>query len=110
MGYARSAYAIEVNPWATRGDVEAALLYRGMIVSALGDIEHKLGELSIRASYVPEYRALRERFPFRLEKRLIFLREVFSRGPLKPYKQLAITPFEKIEEDLEFRNAAQAVQ
>jgi len=60
---ARSAYAVEVNPWTTKGDIEAALLFRGTIVSSYGFIETTLGEVCVRASRIEKFAALRSSFP-----------------------------------------------
>ncbi|WP_435199216.1 hypothetical protein [Qipengyuania sp. 902] len=81
-GLARSAYAVEVNPWVPRGEVEAAIFFRGAIVSAYGYIETRIGELTLRISKIPQYAALREKMPYHADKRIAFLREAFSVGDL----------------------------
>jgi hypothetical protein len=87
--FAKSAYAIEVNPWPPRTDVEAVLLWRGTIVAAFGNIETNLGEVAIRASRLPQYEALRAGFPYSAEKRVAFLRAAFCKDPLRPYQGIA---------------------
>ncbi len=102
--HARSAYAEEVNPWTTKGDVEAALLFRGTIVSAFGYIDCKLVELCLRASRLDMYARLRSKFPYSQPERLKFLRKAFSFGPLKPYQPIATLMADKIEQDATVRH------
>ena len=109
-GLARSAYAIEINPWSRRGDVEAALLFRGTIVSAYGYIETQLGNLAIRCSRLPVYEQIRETFPFSMQARLSFLKTAFSTGPLKPHAGLALQFFARVEVGLELRHLAAHAQ
>jgi hypothetical protein len=101
---ARSAYAVEVNPWTTRGDVEAALLFRGTIISAHGEIDYRLSALCIKCSKITEYAGVREQYPFSFPARIKFLRTIFQFGSLQRFEQLAMTVFQKIEGDFQFRN------
>lgn len=96
-GLARSAYAIEINPWARRGDIEAALFFRGVIVSAYGNMETQMGELVIRCSRLEVYAKMRGSFPFSVPRRLAFLREAFSYGPLMPYQKYATSFINRFE-------------
>ncbi len=105
-GLARSAYAVEVNPWVRRGDVEAALLFRGTIVSAFGYIETLMGELAVRASRLDDYAGLREGFPHSAGKRSAHLRRVFASGPLAPFKRLATAALDRFDATAELRNLA----
>ena len=100
----RSAYACEVNPWVTKSEIEAAMLFRGAIVSAYGYIETSLGELCLRASRLEEYADLRQTFPFSTEKRVSFLRKAFSTGPLEPYKRTAHLFLDKFQNNDRLRN------
>ena len=100
----RSAYEVEANPWARRGDVEAALFYRGTIVSAFGYIETRMGELAIRASRLDVYSAMRENFPFSAEKRSTYLRKVFSTGPLKSFGAIAGLALDRFDAAAELRH------
>ena len=102
--HARSAYAVEVNPWTTRGDVEAALLFRGAIVSAHGEIDFRIASLCIRCSYIEQYLNVREKYPYSFTGRLKYLRQVFYFGPLARYKNFAYTVLDRLEGDYEFRN------
>jgi hypothetical protein len=87
--WARSAYAVEYNPWTTCDQVEEALFFRGAIVSAFGQVETLLGDLCIRASRLPQYESLRQSFPRSAEKRVSFLRDAFSIYPLSSYRVIA---------------------
>jgi hypothetical protein len=100
----RSAYEVEVNPWSRRGDVEAALLFRGSIVSAYGYIETILGEICIKASRLPKYAALRESFPQTAENRVSFLRRAFALDPLLEYQPWATLFLDRFEAHSEIRN------
>lgn len=100
-GVRRSAYEVETNPWSRRGDVEAALLFRGTIVSAYGYIESRMAELAIRISRMPEYDGLRASFPFAMDKRVSYLRRAFARAPLSSVQataELALSRFESASE------------
>lgn len=87
--YVRSPYALEYNPWTSTSEIEKALFYRGVIVSAFGQIETKLSEIAIRASLVPEFLALRSTFPRRVEQRIAFLRRVFEIEPMVEHQSVA---------------------
>ncbi|MGE4304734.1 MAG: hypothetical protein AB7E24_11975 [Novosphingobium sp.] len=101
---ARSAYSVEVNPWSPREDVEAAIFFRGAIVSAFGNIEARLGELCIRASRIPVYDALRDRFPHPTSKRIAYLRQVFATGPLATWEATATRYLDRFQAGEELRN------
>ena len=103
-GFARSPYAVEVNPWSRRGEIEAALLFRGTIVSAYGFVETRLAEISIRASRLECYAKLAPNLPFTTNRRLKFLRQVFSSGPLEPYHPVAEKFFDRFEKAAEIRH------
>lgn len=100
----RSAYAIEVNPWTTKGDIEAALLFRGTIVSAHGYIETRLGELCFRCSRMPEYNGLRSQFPSKLKGKISYLQCAFSQPPLEPFADIAVRFFKRVEESADLRH------
>jgi hypothetical protein len=100
----RSAYAVEVNPWARRGEIEAALLFRGSIVSAFGYIETRLSELAIRTSVMDEYIGLREKLPFTFGRRVKYLREIFEIPPLIKYQPYAGQFLDRLEQNYELRN------
>jgi hypothetical protein len=103
-GLARSAYAVEINPWARRGDIEAALLFRGVIVSAYGNMETQMGELVIRCSRLEVYAKMKGSFPFSVPRRLAFLRAAFSHGPLMPYQKFAISFIDRFEASSNLRH------
>lgn len=105
-GWRRSAYEVEVNPWSRRGDVEAALLFRGSIVSAYGYIETVLGDICIKASRLPQYDALRGSFPHSAEQRVSFLRRAFALEPLLEYQPWAKLFLDRFEAHSELRNLA----
>lgn len=100
----RSAYAVEVNPWARRGEIEAALLFRGSIVSAFGYIDTRLSELAIRTSVMPEYLGMREKLPFTFQRRINYLREIFDTAPLERYQPYARQFLYRLEQNYELRN------
>lgn len=102
----RSAYEVEVNSWSRRGDVEAALLFRGSIVSAYGYIETMLGDLALTASRVPAYAALRDPFPHTADQRVSFLRRAFALPPLLPYQGWASLLLDRFESHADLRNLA----
>ena len=106
QGVVRSAYAVEVNPWVRRGDIEAALLYRGTIVASYGYIETRLAELSVRASRIPIYSERRAKFPYKMKNRISFLRAVFSEGPLSEYNGIAVSYLKRFEGMAELRHLA----
>lgn len=97
-GIARSAYAVEINPWARKGEIEATLLFRGTIISAFGYIETRLGDLAIRCSRLDQYAALRDSFPHSTEKRVAFLRRAFALAPLVPYQRYATLFLNRVEQ------------
>jgi hypothetical protein len=103
-GLARSAYAVEINPWVPRGNIEAALLFRGTIVSAFGYIETLMGEVAVRASRLDDYAGLREGFPHSAAKRSAHLRRVFASGPLAPFERLATLAFDRFDATAELRH------
>lgn len=96
--YIRSPYALEYNPWSSEAEVEDAMFYRGVIVSAFAQIETKLGEISIRTSLLPQYHALNDRFPFSSGKRIAFLRRVFQVGPLLLHRSIALDFLDRFED------------
>lgn len=96
--YLRSPYALEYNPWSSQAEVEDAVFYRGVIVSAFAQIETKLGELAIRASLIPQYHALSERFPFSAGKRVAFLRRIFEKEPLSLHQSTALNFLDRFED------------
>lgn len=100
----RSAYAIEVSPWVKREQVEAALLFRGAIVSAHGYIETRLAELAFRSSAMPEYEKIRTTFPYKHGKLLAYLREIFSQPPLQPYRHTAERFFVRFDQGTDLRH------
>jgi hypothetical protein len=95
--YVRSAYALEYNPWTSMQEIEDAMLYRGVIVSAFAQIETRLGEIAIRCSLIPHYHALRERFPFKTDKRVAFLRRVFELEPMARHRLIALAFLDRFE-------------
>jgi len=101
---ARSAYAVEVNPWTRRGDIEAALLFRGAIVSAFGYIDTRLSELALRTSLMPEYIGLRANLSGLFGKRIGYLREVFAKPPLKQFEGFAAQFLDRLEAHYKIRN------
>ena len=81
-----SPYRLEINPWLLDSDLEKTLLARGAFVSAVGEIETRLTEISIRLSRLPHYRELRQSFPSRRKDRIAFLRSAAqSDGPLSDH-------------------------
>jgi hypothetical protein len=100
----RSPYAVEGNPWATTQDVEAAIFFRGAIVSAHGYVETRIAELCFRCSKLPQYADLRSSFPYSLGDRLSFLRKAFSAPPLHIYQETAERFFINVEQGAELRH------
>ena len=104
QGVARSPYAVESNPWSRRGEIEAALLFRGTIVSAYGFVETRLAELTIQASRLECYTNLAPTLPYITHRRLKFLRQVFASGPLEPYQEVAEQFFKRFEKIADTRH------
>ncbi|HEX8532808.1 MAG TPA: hypothetical protein VF662_01440 [Allosphingosinicella sp.] len=104
--YIRTPYALEYNPWSSAAEIEDAIFYRGVIVSAFAQIETMLGELAIRASLLPQYVQLRRTFPFSAEKRIAFLRKVFSTEPLMQYRSIAVSYLDRFDELASLRHMA----
>ena len=102
--WAKSAYAIEINPWIQREESEAALLFRGTVVSAYAYIETRLTEIAIRASRMPVYAELREKYPYQMNGRLKFLRQAFAIGALAPYGSIAESFFSRFEDAATLRH------
>lgn len=100
----RSAYEVEINPWSRRGEVEAALFFRGTIVSAYGYIESTLGEICVRASRAPHYHSLRESFPHSADQRISFLRRAFAIAPLLQFQPWAEMFLKRLEAQSDLRN------
>jgi hypothetical protein len=104
--YIRSPYALEYNPWSSAAEIEDAIFYRGVIVSAFAQIETVLGEIAIRASRSPQYAELRETFPFSAEKRTAFLRKAFEAEPLAQYRSVALSYLDRFDELASLRHMA----
>lgn len=105
-GIRRSAYEADINPWSRRGEVEAALLFRGAIVSAYGYIETRMGELALRISKMAEYQDLRESFPYRTDQRVSYMRRAFARPPLNAFERIAAQALSRFEIAGTLRNQA----
>ena len=103
---ARSAYAVEINPWVRRGDIESALLFRGTIVSAYGYIETRLRELSIRCSHMPEYGSVTAREPRTILECINYIRLIFSHGPLVRFQKITEQFLLRFEAMSNIRNQA----
>ena len=104
QGFARSAYAIEVNPWVRRGELEATLFFRGVIVSAVGYIETQIAELALRCSRLPQYESLRSTFPYSIQARLTFLQQAAALAPLNQLPNVAEQYAKRVERLLNDRN------
>lgn len=104
IDWMRSPYAIEVTPWTTRGDIEAALFFRGTIVSAHGYVETRLAELCFRCSKLPEYATLRGSFPYSFPDRLAYLRKAFELSPLAHHQDTAERFFRRVEAQADLRH------
>jgi hypothetical protein len=102
--YLKTLYAVEANPWPQKEDIESALFFRGVVVSAYGSIETRLAELAIRISRLHCYASLKSEFPYKSENRLKYLREAFSFGPLKPYEKTAEQFCKRFENSAELRH------
>lgn len=102
--YAQSAYAPEKNPWVKRDEMDAALLFRGAIISSYGHIETRLAEMAIRCSRMDAYVGLKADFPYSMPKRLAFLRSCFAIGPLARYGNVANAFFTRFEDAAELRH------
>ncbi len=101
----RFAIMIEANPWTPQEAMEKALLYRGSIVAAWGNIETWLSELAVRASHADAYRGLKESFPYKIESRIGFLEQVLRLpGPLQPYASLGLLILVRVRNSAELRN------
>ena len=105
-GYHWSSYAVEPNPWSRKGEIEAALLFRGTIVSAYGLIETRFRELALRSSRLPQYAELSDGLPFREKSLLAYLRKVFGREPLSQFQTTAENFLGRFERTGELRNMA----
>jgi len=101
-----SAYALECNPWTPRSDIEAALMFRGVIVSAFANIETNIGFLSLRLSYHPECKDIRDSFPHGIDKKISFIRNVFKQKSFTPYSNLANSFLNKFDKNLPIRHMA----
>jgi hypothetical protein len=95
--YIRSPYALEYNPWSSKGEIEDAIFYRGVIVSAFAQIETSLGEVAIRASRLPQCHALRENFPFQADRRIAFLRTALAVEPFARFESVGARFLDKFE-------------
>ncbi|CAD7341789.1 hypothetical protein FIM10_18670 [Sphingomonadales bacterium 56] len=102
--FAKSAYAPENNPWVKRDEMDAALLFRGAILSAYGSIETRLAEIAIRCSRLDAYASIRTDFPYAMPRRLAFLRSAFSTGPLAPFERVADAFLTRFEASAELRH------
>ena len=104
INWMRSPYAVEATAWTTRGQIEAALFFRGTIVSAHGYIETRLAELCFQCSRHPSYLNLRADFPYYLQERIKYLRKVFALGPLVHYQSTAECFLSRVEKQAELRH------
>lgn len=102
--FARSAYAPENNPWVKQDEMDAALLFRGAILSAYALVETRLAEIAIRCSKLDAYASVKAEFPYNMDKRLRFLRTVFATGPLAAYAKVAEAFFIRFEAAAELRH------
>jgi hypothetical protein len=105
-GYARSAYAVEANAWTTRGATEAALLFRGTLVSAFGYIENTLSHLCIQCSRLDHYAALRKTFPYKFDDKVDFLKKCCLHRPLNDCQSIACRFFDEMDDLKEIRNTS----
>lgn len=105
-GFYRSAYAVEPNPWSRKGEIEAALLFRGTLVSAYGFIETRLRELALRTSRLPQCESLRSGMPFREKSLLIYLRASFALEPLRQFQTTAEAFLSRFEAAGDLRHMA----
>lgn len=96
---------VEVNPWTPEPDALAAMLYRGVIVSAWGFIETHLNELAIRCSWHPAYMPLLAKYPRLLNDRLQYLRRVLGvPGPLHSYRTFGQSFIDRFAASAALRN------
>lgn len=102
--YIRSPYAVEANPWTPQEDLEAAIFFRGAIVSSFGYIETCLGEVCIQTSRLPCYAELTPHFPYSTSKRVTHLRKAFAIGPLAPYHRTATAFLDRFDATGPLRN------
>ena len=102
--YIRSAYAVEANPWTPQEDLEAAIFFRGAIVSSFGYIETCLGEVCIQTSRLQCYAELTPNFPYSTSKRVAHLRKAFAIGPLEPFHRTATAFLDRFDATGPLRN------
>lgn len=101
----KSPLRLEVNPWTSDDDLHVALQLRGAFIGAMGTIETILAEIVIRSSKVPEYSALRARFPSRRTDMTKYLRSLCTaEGPLEPWSPLLRQVLERQEAHTELRD------
>lgn len=82
----RWSYMVERSPWTRTKDLKDVLISRGAIVAAWGYTETLLTDILIRSSYMDEYCRIRAQYPFVLDKRLSYARQVLaSVGPFSKY-------------------------
>lgn len=102
----RSSYAVEPNPWSRKGEIEAALLFRGTLVSAYGFIETRLRELALRTSHLPQCKSIFVGLPFREKSLLTYLRAAFAQEPLKQFQCTAESFLSRFEAAGDLRHMA----
>lgn len=105
LGYGPQGLALKVNPWQSKRSLEAALLYRGTIVSAWANIETTINEIAIRVSITHPYQGLRNTYPFKLKSRTNFLRHALEiDGPITPFSGIANKILDRFESQASLRN------
>jgi len=96
---------VEINPWTPEPDALAAMLYRGVIVSAWGFIETHLNETAVRCSWHPAYMPLLTKYPRLLNDRLQYLRRVLDApGPLQLHRAFGQSFIDRFAASAALRN------
>jgi hypothetical protein len=101
--FIRSAYAVEVTPWTTKTDVEAALFLRGVIVSAHASIETRLAEACDRFA---QFETAQEtvKIPYSLKDKISYLQRFFRQPPFDSHKMTAERFFQRVLSGAELRH------
>lgn len=105
LGYGKHGFALEVNPWQSKSSLEAALLFRGTIVSAWANVEASIIEVALRCSVHPNYAQIRENYPSKLKSRVSYLKAVLAHeGPLSEHSALGNAILDRYRSSEDLRN------
>ena len=83
---------------------QSAKILRGEVIDLFAQVEHAVGVVLAHAATLPEYQALKPKFPHLLGQKLERLRELMSNGPLKSRGSSIVPLVDKLASFLDLRH------